>query len=84
VENFKFLWKNLNNFHYGGKMISKIDSKGRVYIPKSMRKKLTRDVYLVKTPEGILIIPKPKDPIKELKQIGKNFQKNQLRNSRKI
>ena len=65
-------------------MTSKIDSKGRVYIPKSMRKKLTRDVYLVKTPEGILIIPKPKDPIKERKQIGKNFQKNQLRNSRKI
>jgi len=32
-------------------MISKIDSKGRVYIPKSMRKKLTRDVYLVKTPK---------------------------------
>ena len=65
-------------------MTSKIDSKGRVYIPKSMRKKLTRDVYLVETPEGILIIPKPKDPIKEPGTNWKKLPKNQLRNSRKI
>ncbi|USS40982.1 AbrB/MazE/SpoVT family DNA-binding domain-containing protein [Thermococcus aggregans] len=64
-------------------MISKIDSKGRVYIPKSMRKKLTKDVYLVETPEGILIIPKPKDPIKELEQIGKKLPEKSIEELKK-
>ncbi|WP_175060146.1 AbrB/MazE/SpoVT family DNA-binding domain-containing protein [Thermococcus sp. 2319x1] len=54
-------------------MLSKIDSKGRLYIPKKMREKLTRDVYLVETPDGILIVPKPKDPIKELEKLGRNL-----------
>ena len=64
-------------------MTSKIDSKGRVYIPKSMRKKLTKDVYLVETPEGILIIPKPKDPIKELEQIGKKLPEKSIEELKK-
>lgn len=64
-------------------MISKIDSKGRVYIPKGMRKKFTGDVYLVETPEGILIIPKPKDFIKELEQIGKKLPEKSIEELKK-
>ncbi|WP_225807093.1 AbrB/MazE/SpoVT family DNA-binding domain-containing protein [Thermococcus bergensis] len=65
-------------FFHGGKMISKIDSKGRVYIPKSMRKRIHGEVYLVETPEGILIIPKPENPIEELEKIGKSLPEKSI------
>lgn len=54
-------------------MISKVDSRGRLYIPKSMRSKVGDEVYLVETPNGILIIPKPRDPMKELEELGKSL-----------
>ncbi|MCD6559896.1 AbrB family transcriptional regulator [Thermococci archaeon] len=54
-------------------MISKVDSRGRLYIPKSMRSKVGSEVYLVETPNGILIIPKPEDPLKELEELGKSL-----------
>ncbi|WP_456395259.1 AbrB/MazE/SpoVT family DNA-binding domain-containing protein [Thermococcus sp.] len=59
-------------------MISKMDSKGRLYIPRSMRERVGKEVYLVETPDGILIIPKPEDPLKELKEIGKSLPKVSL------
>lgn len=57
----------------GGKMLAKIDSKGRLYIPKKIRKKLGNEVYLVEMDDGIIVIPKPKDPLKELEEIGKSL-----------
>ncbi len=54
-------------------MLAKIDSKGRLYIPKKIRKKLGNEVYLVEMDDGIIVIPKPKDPLKELEEIGKSL-----------
>lgn len=54
-------------------MLAKIDSKGRLYIPKKIREKLGREVFLVEIDDGIFVIPKPKDPVKELEEIGKKL-----------
>ena len=54
-------------------MLAKIDSKGRLYIPKKIREKLGNEVYLVEMGNGIIVIPKPKDPVKELEEIGKSL-----------
>ncbi|AEK72796.1 hypothetical protein GQS_04475 [Thermococcus sp. 4557] len=54
-------------------MLAKVDSKGRLYLPKELRKDLPREVYLVRVEDGILIIPKPEDPLKELEELGKKL-----------
>ena len=51
-------------------MLARIDSKGRLYIPKRMRKGLGREVYLVRVDNRIIIIPKPRDPLKTLEKLG--------------
>lgn len=52
-------------------MWAKLDSKGRLHIPKELRSKLDDKVFLIEIDDGILIIPKPKDPIKTLEEIGR-------------
>jgi len=54
-------------------MMARIDSKGRLYIPRKMREKLGSEVYLVEIHDGIVVIPKPEDPVKELEEIGKSL-----------
>ncbi|WP_297065740.1 AbrB family transcriptional regulator [Thermococcus sp.] len=54
-------------------MLTQIDSKGRLYIPKAMRKNLPKEVYLIRLDEGILIVPKPENPLKELEELGKKL-----------
>jgi hypothetical protein len=38
-----------------------------------MQDKLTKEVFIVETPEGILLIPIPEDPYKELEKLGKKL-----------
>jgi bifunctional DNA-binding transcriptional regulator/antitoxin component of YhaV-PrlF toxin-antitoxin module len=52
-------------------MWAKVDARGRLYIPRSLRSKISKEVYLVEVKDGILVIPKPEDPIKELEEIGR-------------
>jgi len=52
-------------------MEAKIDKRGRIYLPKPVRKKLGESVYLTEFKDGILIIPKPKDPVRQLEELGK-------------
>ncbi len=54
-------------------MLAKVDSKGRLYLPKELRKNLSQEVYLVRVEDCILIIPKPEDPLKELEELGKKL-----------
>jgi len=54
-------------------MISKIDSKGRIYIPKKFRSRIKGDIYIVELNQGLLILPIPNDPIKELEEAGKGL-----------
>lgn len=56
-----------------GKMIARIDLKGRLYLPKNIRKKLGSEVYIIEVGDTITVIPKPKDPIKELEEAGKKL-----------
>ncbi|NJE47030.1 AbrB family transcriptional regulator [Thermococcus sp. GR7] len=64
-------------------MLAKVDSKGRLYLPKELRKGLPREVYLVRVEEGILIIPKPEDPLKELEELGKDLPDTSIEELRK-
>ncbi len=63
-------------------MLTQIDSKGRLYIPKAIRKNLPKEVYLVKLNEGILIVPKPENPLKELEELGKKLPDKPIRKIR--
>ncbi|MDI3474501.1 MAG: hypothetical protein PWQ95_229 [Thermococcaceae archaeon] len=54
-------------------VLSRVDSKGRLYIPKEMRKGLSREVYLVRIDNEILVVPKPEDPLKDLEELGKSL-----------
>lgn len=66
-----------------GIMLAKIDAKGRLYIPKKLRKKLGSEVYLVEMEEKIIVIPKPDDPLKELEEIGKSLPDKSIEELRK-
>ncbi|AJC71154.1 MAG: AbrB family transcriptional regulator [Thermococcus sp.] len=54
-------------------MLAKVDSRGRLYIPKELRRDISGEVYLVRVSEGILIVPKPEDPLRELEELGKKL-----------
>ncbi|WP_297550490.1 AbrB family transcriptional regulator [Thermococcus sp.] len=64
-------------------MLTKVDQKGRLYIPKAMREGLSEEVYLVRLDEGILIVPKPRDPLKELEELGRKLPDKSIRELRK-
>ncbi|NJE06513.1 AbrB family transcriptional regulator [Thermococcus sp. M36] len=53
--------------------MAKVDSKRRLYISKELRKSLPQEVYLIRVEDGILIIPKPDDSLKELEELGKRL-----------
>ncbi|MEZ0319947.1 MAG: AbrB family transcriptional regulator [Pyrobaculum sp.] len=55
-------------------MKAKVDKLGRLLLPKKMRRQLPRD-YVVELPDGILLIPKPEDPVKLLVEEGKKIDK---------
>jgi len=64
-------------------MWAKVDERGRIYIPKSLRKKIGREVFVVEVKDGILLIPKPKDPVKVLEKISKQLPEKSIEELRK-
>ena len=64
-------------------MLTRVDSKGRLYLPKAMREGLPDEVYLVKLDEGILIVPKPREPLRELEELGKKLPDKTLHELKK-
>ena len=63
-------------------MISKIDEKGRLYLPKRIRKGLKGKVYVVRIGNEIVIIPIPEDPVSELAEIGKKLPDKSIKEFR--
>jgi len=64
-------------------MLSKVDTKGRLYLRREFRERLGREVYVVELDEGVLIVPKPKDPVKELERLGSPLPDKPIREFRK-
>ncbi|MDK2781764.1 MAG: hypothetical protein PWR13_792 [Archaeoglobi archaeon] len=64
-------------------MWAKVDDRGRVCIPKPLREKIGKEVFVVETREGILLIPKPQDPVKELEEIGKQLPEKSVKELRR-
>jgi len=56
-----------------GKMLAKVDAKGRIYLKGRLRDRLGSEVYVVELDEGILILPKPEDPVQDLGSIGRGL-----------
>jgi bifunctional DNA-binding transcriptional regulator/antitoxin component of YhaV-PrlF toxin-antitoxin module len=48
-----------------------MDKQGRLYLPKRIKKEMGRKFYIVKTPDRIILIPVPKDPVKALAELGR-------------
>ncbi len=64
-------------------MISKIDEKGRLYLPKKIRRGLKGKVYVVRMGNEVVIIPIPEDPVSELAEIGRKLPDKPVREFRK-
>lgn len=54
-------------------MIAKVDKLGRLLLPKKIRRRLPREFYVVELQDGILLIPKPDDPVRLLTEEGKKL-----------
>jgi bifunctional DNA-binding transcriptional regulator/antitoxin component of YhaV-PrlF toxin-antitoxin module len=61
----------------------KVDERGRLYLPREFREKIGREVYLVDVKDGVLIIPKPTDPVKELEEIGSLIPERSIKELKK-
>ncbi len=60
-------------------MLIKVDIKGRLYLPKKIREKLGVKVYLIELKDGLLLIPRPEDPLRELEAIGKTLPEKSIK-----
>jgi bifunctional DNA-binding transcriptional regulator/antitoxin component of YhaV-PrlF toxin-antitoxin module len=64
-------------------MWAKVDERGRVYIPKPLRKRISKEVFAVEVKGGILLVPKPQDPVKELEEIGRRLPEKSVKEFRR-
>ncbi len=54
-------------------MIANCDEKGRIYIPKKYQSLIHDQVFIVELRGGLWLVPIPKDPLDELRKIGKKL-----------
>ena len=64
-------------------MWAKVDDRGRVYLPKQVRRKVGKEVFVIEVKDGVLLIPKPNDPFRELEELGKKLPDRTVRELRK-
>jgi DNA-binding transcriptional regulator/RsmH inhibitor MraZ len=71
--NYK-MWEKLNiRGPDSSMMIAKCDEKGRLYIPKKLQSKISSEMFIIELKEGLLLVPVPEDPLKELQLIGQSL-----------
>ena len=51
--------------------IEECDDRGRLLLRKDIREAYGDKFYVVKAPKEVILIPVPKDPIKDLAELGK-------------
>ncbi len=61
----------------------KVDDRGRLYLPRRVREKIGKEVFVVEVKDGVLLIPKPSDPVREFEEIGKGFPDKLVKELRK-
>lgn len=54
----------------------KLDDRGRILIAKKIREKYGDEFMLVEAPGEIVLLPVPKDPLKDLQELGKKLPKD--------
>ena len=64
-------------------MWAKVDDRVRLYLPKPIRERIGREVFVVEVKDGVLLIPKPSDPAKELEEVGRKLPDKSVRELRK-
>jgi hypothetical protein len=57
---------------------AKMDEKGRINIGKEAIKQYGNRFFIVKLSDEILLVPRPKDPVKELRNWGKELDISNL------
>ena len=57
---------------------ARIDEKGRINIGQETRRRYGSTFFVVKLSDEILLIPKPKDPVAELRKWGKELETGKL------
>jgi len=60
------------------------DRKGRVYLRESVRAKYGDKFVLLEAPGELVLLPVPKDPVKDLEELGKPLRHLSLREIRRI
>jgi len=61
----------------------KVDDRGRLYLPRQVREKIGKEVFVIEVKDGVLLIPKPSDPVGELEEIGKGLPDKLVKELRK-
>lgn len=52
------------------------DDRGRILLPKDLREEYGEKFIIAKAPGEVVLIPVPKDPLKDLRELGKKLPKD--------
>lgn len=63
--------------------IAVMDKQGRLYIPKRIKRPLESRFFVVKVDSKLILIPVPKNPAKDLEELGKGLPKKTVEEMKK-
>jgi hypothetical protein len=77
---------NSSHFHIRGENMKQTtcDKKGRIYLRGSVRAKYGDKFVMLEAPGELVLLPVPKDPVKDLEKLGKPLQHLSLREIKRI
>ena len=55
------------------------DERGRIYLKEDIRAQYGEEFFVVEVPGELILIPVPKDPVKELARIGRKIRRKSLK-----
>ncbi len=54
------------------------DRKGRLYLKEALRSRYGEKFVIVEAPHELILLPVPKDPVKDLAELGRPLRKHSL------